>query len=62
MKNKYYDIFCTCGEYIAIKNLETEEIEVDSEVECCQIKDERVSCVCPYCSRKHSINGKLIPL
>jgi len=54
------DVFCDCGEYIAIKWLETDEIEVDSEVEHYSKDNQKVIAICPYCKKRINLDGKLI--
>lgn len=54
-------IFCECGEYIGVKYEETQEIELDSEVDYVKGINE-VAVQCPYCDKQFKIKGRLVEI
>lgn len=55
-------IFCECGEYLAVKYLETNQIEVDSEVEYSVGVGEPNILHCPYCKEENKVEGEIIEI
>lgn len=55
-------IFCECGEYLGVKHSETNEIEVDSEVEYSISIGYPNILHCPYCEKENKIEGVIIPI
>lgn len=53
------DIFCDCGEYLGVKYLETDEIEIDSEVEYSISIGYPNILHCPYCNKETLIKGEI---
>ncbi|MBB6716343.1 hypothetical protein [Clostridium gasigenes] len=55
-------IFCECGEYLGVKNLETNEIEIDSEVEYSLSIGYPNILHCPYCEKVNQVEGSVIEI